>query len=101
MAFSFPEDPSRRFPQSVQNTRDPIAAIAAVFKLVLLLVEVSTSYPYDFEFSTAVKKNLKMINCDLSLLAASHFRAGKVVQCRSPALDGQHFTGHSEVHHPL
>lgn len=56
--------------------RDPIAAIAAVFKLALLLVEVSTSYPYDFEFSTAVKKKLKMLNYDLSLLAASHFRAG-------------------------
>ena len=28
MAFSSPEDPSSRLPQSVQNTSDPIAAIA-------------------------------------------------------------------------
>ena len=48
----------------MQNTRDPIAAIAAVFNLALLLVGVSTSNPYDFEFSTAVKKKLKMLNYD-------------------------------------
>ena len=28
MTFSSPEDPSSRLPQSVQNTSDPIAAIA-------------------------------------------------------------------------
>lgn len=28
IAFSSPEDPSNRLPQSVQNTSDPIAAIA-------------------------------------------------------------------------
>lgn len=28
MAFSLPVDPSKRFPQSVQNTSDPMAAIA-------------------------------------------------------------------------
>lgn len=28
IAFSSPEDPSRRFPQSVQNTRDPMAAMS-------------------------------------------------------------------------
>lgn len=28
IAFSSPEEPSRRFPQSVQKTREPIAAIA-------------------------------------------------------------------------
>lgn len=28
IAFSSPEDPSSRLPQSVQNTSDPIAAIA-------------------------------------------------------------------------
>lgn len=27
MAFCFPAPPSRRFPQSVQKTRDPIAAM--------------------------------------------------------------------------
>ena len=77
MAFSFPEDPSRRFPQSVQNTRDPIAAIAAVLRLALLLVEVSTPYPYDFEFSAAVKKKLKTLSFALSLLPASYFLAGR------------------------
>lgn len=61
----------------MQNTRDPIAAIAAVLRLALLLVEVSTPYPYDFEFSAAVKKKLKTLNCALSLLAASYFRAGR------------------------
>ena len=28
IAFSLPVDPSKRFPQSVQNTSDPMAAIA-------------------------------------------------------------------------
>jgi len=31
IAFSSPEEPSRRFPQSVQNTSDPKAAISVVF----------------------------------------------------------------------
>ena len=41
IAFSSPEDPCNRLPQSVQNTSDPIAAIALVptlFTAYVLLV---------------------------------------------------------------
>ena len=45
IAFSSPEDPSSRLPQSVQKTSDPIAAIALGMKIsTILLLLAFTAY---------------------------------------------------------